>query len=74
LVTTLLIAVVGPTSRAAADTVTAKVAAGSSPFVVAINPVTDKIYVGNLSGNMTVIDGATNTTTAIPLAAGTSQS
>ena len=48
---------------ARAQTVTTTVAAGTSPVSVAVNPVTNKIYVANLtSGNVTVIDGATNTT------------
>ncbi len=39
---------------------------GSSPFSVAVNPVTNKIYVANEGGNtVTVIDGATNTTTSV---------
>jgi len=45
-----------------AQSVTATVAAGTSPRAVAINPVTNKIYVANTnSNNVTVIDGATNT-------------
>ncbi len=44
---------------------------GTSPAAVAVNPVTNKIYVANASSNtITVIDGATNATTTI--AAGTS--
>ena len=36
---------------------------GSQPFAVAVNPVTNKIYVVNRGQNkVTVIDGATNTT------------
>ncbi len=39
------------------------VATGSQPFAVAVNPVTNKIYVANRGQNtVTVIDGATNTT------------
>ena len=42
------------------------VAAGSRPSAVAINPVTNKIYVANTSSNnVTVIDGANNTTTTV---------
>src|SRR5260370_21058673 len=49
-----------------ADTVIATVAAGTTPFAVAINPVTNKIYVVNAgSNNVTVIDGATNATTTM---------
>lgn len=36
------------------------------PWAVAVNPVTNKIYIANfLSSNVTVIDGATNTTTTL---------
>ena len=47
---------------------TTAVAAGSIPFAVAINPVTNKIYVvnGDFGGSITVIDGATNATATIP--------
>ena len=42
----------------------------SIPCAVAVNPVTNKIYVANYSSNnVTVIDGATNGTTTV--AAGT---
>ncbi len=53
-----------------ATNATTTVAAGTSPFSVAVNPVTNKIYVANYgSNNVTVIDGATNATTTV--AAGT---
>ena len=40
---------------------TARVAPGLSPVAVAVNPVTNKIYVANSNSNdVTVIDGATN--------------
>ncbi len=43
---------------------TTTVPAGAGP--VAVNPVTNKIYVGNFnSNNVTVIDGATNATTTV---------
>jgi len=49
-----------------AQTVTTTVAAGSSPSAVAVNPITNKIYIANhVSNNVTVIDGATNTTTKV---------
>ena len=36
-----------------------------------MNPVTNKIYVANHdSGNVTVIDGATNATTTVPVGTG----
>ena len=42
-------------------------AAGDYPGAVAVNPVTNKIYVVNNSGgDVTVIDGATNDTTMAP--------
>ena len=34
--------------------------AGASPYGVAVNIVTNKVYVANLGGTITVIDGATN--------------
>ncbi len=38
----------------------------NEPVALALNPVTNKIYVANgLSNNVTVIDGATNTTTTV---------
>src|SRR5260370_40234046 len=46
------------------------VAVGATPVAVAVNPVTNQIYVtNNTSNDVTVIDGATNTTTRV--AAGT---
>ena len=48
-----------------AQTVTKTIGAGTGPYAVAVNPVTNKIYVANYSSNtVTVIDGATNSTTA----------
>src|SRR6266571_2987260 len=48
------------------QTVTTTVTAGSNPRSVAVNPVTNKIYVANFfSANVTVIDGATNATTTV---------
>jgi len=49
-----------------AQTVTATVAAGPGAHGVAVNPVTNKIYVANGgNGTVTVIDGATNATTTV---------
>src|SRR5947209_7290400 len=49
-----------------AQTVTATVLAGTGPSSVAVNPVTNKIYVANLGSNtVTVINGANNTTTPV---------
>ena len=54
-----------------ATNATTTVAAGS-PRAVAVNPVTNKIYVANQnSNNVTVIDGATNATATV--AAGTAR-
>ena len=48
-----------------AQTVTATVLAGTFPHAVAVDPVTNTIYVANDGDNtVTVIDGATNTVTA----------
>ena len=49
---------------------TTTVTVGNTPYAVAVNPVTNKIYVANYgSASVTVIDGATNDTTTV--AAGT---
>jgi YVTN family beta-propeller protein len=49
-----------------AQTVVATVPAGSAPFSVAVNPVTNKTYVANVdSNNVTVIDGATLSTSTV---------
>ncbi len=50
-----------------AQTVTTTVnAGGSQPVSVAVNPVTNKIYVSNVASNsVTVIDGATNSTATV---------
>jgi len=54
----------------AADSAGATVDAGTLPYTVAVNPVTNKVYVANnKSSNVTVIDGADNSTTTV--AAGT---
>src|ERR1700712_1180829 len=51
---------------AEAQSVTSSLITGSTPYAVAVNPVTNKVYVANEnSGTVTVIDGATNTTTAV---------
>ncbi len=46
---------------AGAQIVTATIPVGTYPVAVAVNPVTNKIYVAISSGTVTVIDGATNT-------------
>ncbi len=50
-----------------ADTATVNV--GVQPLAVAVNPVTNRVYVANsYSNSVTVIDGATNAVTAtVPL-------
>ena len=48
-----------------AQTVTATVSVGTVPLAVAVDPVTNTIYVANQDTyNVTVIDGATNSVTA----------
>jgi YVTN family beta-propeller protein len=52
--------------RANAQTAIATIAAGDTPFAIAVNPVTNKIYVANRQGNsLTVIDGATRATVTV---------
>jgi YVTN family beta-propeller protein len=47
------------------------VAAGAEPFAVAVNPVSNKVYVANKgSDNVTLIDGATNATTLVTAGTG----
>src|SRR5439155_20248788 len=49
-----------------ANNTTATVATGLVPTAVAVNPVTNRIYVGSGAGtNVTVIDGTDNTTTKV---------
>ena len=49
-----------------ASNATTTVSVGNSPIAVALNPVTNKIYVADYySANVTVIDGATNSTTTV---------
>jgi YVTN family beta-propeller protein len=43
---------------------------GNDSGSIAVNPVTNKIYVGNAVGTVTVIDGATNSTTTLSVGAG----
>jgi YVTN family beta-propeller protein len=53
-------------SSATADWGTTTVTAGEGPYAVAVNPVTNKVYVANRgSDNVTVVDGATNDTQAV---------
>jgi DNA-binding beta-propeller fold protein YncE len=50
-----------------ANNATTTVSVGTGPTAVGVNPVTNQIYVVNLtlSGNVTVINGATNATTTL---------
>jgi YVTN family beta-propeller protein len=67
----ILIAALVFAAAAKAQTITATVTVGAGPGAVAVNPVTNKIYVTNSgSNNVTVIDGATNTTTTVPAGTG----
>ena len=57
---------VAMTGIASADWVTTKVPLGAEPWAMAVNPVTNKIYVSNYDdSSVTVIDGATNSTTLV---------
>ncbi len=57
-------------SVACAQVSLATIPAGNLPIAVAVNPVTNKIYVANQnSNNVTVIDGATNHTSSVPVGA-----
>jgi len=58
-----------PPATAGALTVTATVATAPMPIAAVANSVTNKIYVSNYiaNGQVTMIDGATNSTTAIPV-------
>ena len=59
-----------PAGNSSAQTVSATLPAGTAPQSVAVNPVSNQIYVANGGSNtVTVIDGATNATTTV--AAGT---
>jgi YVTN family beta-propeller protein len=65
LLLTLCCAVMGSLA-ARAQIATTTVSAGGFPLAVAVNPVTNKIYVANGDSNtMTVIDGASNSTTTV---------
>ncbi len=61
-----------PSTPVLAQTVIATVPVGNGPLGVAVNPITNRIYVGNYASlNVSVIDGATNSVVAtIPLPSG----
>ena len=48
-----------------ATNLTTSVSVGASPQAIAVNPVTNKIYVANSGGTVTVIDGATDTISSV---------
>jgi YVTN family beta-propeller protein len=51
----------------AAIAVVATPGVGASPIAIAVNPVTNMVYVANFDGNtVSVIDGTTNTVVATP--------
>ena len=52
---------------AVAQVVLATLPVGLQPLSVALNPITNKIYVGTSDNTVTVIDGATNNTTTVPV-------
>ena len=57
-----------------AQTATATITAGTAPYSVAVNPITNKIYVANQSSaSVTMIDGATNATTTVAVNTVTNQ-
>ena len=60
-----------PATSASAQNVTSTLPAGSGPFAVAVNPITNKVYISNSGGaSVTMIDGATNLTKTIPVGKG----
>ena len=61
----------GSPLAAVAQTLAATVTAAPLPVAVVVNPVTNKIYVASLiaNGQVTVIDGDTNSTTAVAVGA-----
>jgi YVTN family beta-propeller protein len=61
--------IIGLALPAWADWVTKTVSTNHFPDAVAVNPVTNKIYVANLTDDVTVIDGATNGTTIVRVGA-----
>jgi YVTN family beta-propeller protein len=61
----ICVAAIAPRT-AQAQSVAATVAAGSEPYAVEVNTVTNKVYVANYaSGSVTVVDGATNAATSV---------
>src|SRR5438876_11501503 len=65
LVASLIVGLIGETS-ARANSVQNNIAVGSAPAAVAVNPVTNRIYVANNTSNsVSVINGADNTTATV---------
>ncbi len=63
---TVLISTLGWVTPAHADNVTDTVLVGPAPWAIAVNPVTNKIYVANFdASNVSVIDGVTDTRVAV---------
>src|SRR4051812_46682527 len=53
-----------------AQTIGTPVAAGTAPYAIAVNPITNKVYVTNEADNtLTVMDGASLATTTLPIGA-----
>ncbi|WP_256761784.1 X2-like carbohydrate binding domain-containing protein [Cohnella sp. WQ 127256] len=64
----LMTALLATPSSASANMKLGDVAVGTHPIAAAVNPVTNKIYVANHgSSTVTVVYGATNTTTTVPV-------
>ena len=64
----ILGAIAGTDARA--QTISPPVAAGASPFAIAVNPITNKVYVTNEADNtLTVMDGSSLATTTLPIGA-----
>src|SRR5215469_13345574 len=58
--------VLAATTSAAAQQITTTLSVGSGPDALAVNPVTNKVYVASKGSNtVTVVDGASNATTSV---------
>jgi YVTN family beta-propeller protein len=66
--TAVAAALLGATTLATAQTVGSRFPVGTNPTQIAINPVTNKLYVANAgSDSVSVINGATGATTTVPV-------
>ena len=64
-------AVLAAITLAHADFVTTTITAGTNPFAVAVNPVTNRTYVANYgSGTVKVINAAANDTSTVTVGSG----